>query len=241
MRMRGLEPPRPERHTDLNRARLPIPPHPRAPDSVAAVGPRPSRIARSGDGALKLADVAREVALRVGQAAVALVRALRRAARASRPAAPAPHPAAPPSTKLVGLPLELDRTLLELELALLGPLGAQQELALERRRGLPPRGDVLRAPRRSPWLLRVSTASARTPLRASSATPRGCSSSAISANASCDARPWPARSRSARSACERTAPPRRQARPRDRRARDSSFASLAFGTRLACGDGSARS
>jgi hypothetical protein len=28
--MRGLEPPRPERHTDLNRARLPIPPHPRA-------------------------------------------------------------------------------------------------------------------------------------------------------------------------------------------------------------------
>ena len=30
MRMRGLEPPRPERHTDLNRARLPIPPHPRA-------------------------------------------------------------------------------------------------------------------------------------------------------------------------------------------------------------------
>ena len=33
MRMRGLEPPRPERHTDLNRARLPIPPHPRAADS----------------------------------------------------------------------------------------------------------------------------------------------------------------------------------------------------------------
>ena len=33
MRMRGLEPPRPERHTDLNRARLPIPPHPRAGDS----------------------------------------------------------------------------------------------------------------------------------------------------------------------------------------------------------------
>src|SRR5262245_26016174 len=33
MRMRGLEPPRPERHTDLNRARLPIPPHPRTRDS----------------------------------------------------------------------------------------------------------------------------------------------------------------------------------------------------------------
>jgi stress-induced morphogen len=28
VRMRGLEPPRPEGHTDLNRARLPIPPHP---------------------------------------------------------------------------------------------------------------------------------------------------------------------------------------------------------------------
>src|SRR5436190_7439534 len=36
VRMRGLEPPRPEGHTDLNRARLPIPPHPRAWDSVAA-------------------------------------------------------------------------------------------------------------------------------------------------------------------------------------------------------------
>jgi hypothetical protein len=30
MRMRGLEPPRGFPHTDLNRARLPIPPHPRA-------------------------------------------------------------------------------------------------------------------------------------------------------------------------------------------------------------------
>jgi len=29
MRMRGLEPPRAYAHTDLNRARLPIPPHPR--------------------------------------------------------------------------------------------------------------------------------------------------------------------------------------------------------------------
>src|SRR5438445_696847 len=29
MRMRGLEPPRGRPHTDLNRARLPIPPHPR--------------------------------------------------------------------------------------------------------------------------------------------------------------------------------------------------------------------
>ena len=31
MRMRGLEPPRGRPHTDLNRARLPIPPHPRGP------------------------------------------------------------------------------------------------------------------------------------------------------------------------------------------------------------------
>ena len=38
MRMRGLEPPRPERHTDLNRARLPIPPHPRAEDSSRHCG-----------------------------------------------------------------------------------------------------------------------------------------------------------------------------------------------------------
>src|SRR5882762_10247965 len=35
VRMRGLEPPRPYGHTDLNRARLPIPPHPRARGSVA--------------------------------------------------------------------------------------------------------------------------------------------------------------------------------------------------------------
>ena len=35
MRMRGLEPPRPEGHTDLNRARLPIPPHPRGTPILA--------------------------------------------------------------------------------------------------------------------------------------------------------------------------------------------------------------
>jgi hypothetical protein len=34
MRMRGLEPPRGLPHTDLNRARLPIPPHPRAGTQV---------------------------------------------------------------------------------------------------------------------------------------------------------------------------------------------------------------
>jgi hypothetical protein len=36
MRMRGLEPPRACAHTDLNRARLPIPPHPRGQPIVAA-------------------------------------------------------------------------------------------------------------------------------------------------------------------------------------------------------------
>jgi hypothetical protein len=43
MRMRGLEPPRTCIHTDLNRARLPIPPHPR--------GGRAAKISqyRSGD------------------------------------------------------------------------------------------------------------------------------------------------------------------------------------------------
>ena len=35
MRMRGLEPPRPYGHTDLNRARLPVPPHPRGSKSIA--------------------------------------------------------------------------------------------------------------------------------------------------------------------------------------------------------------
>jgi site-specific DNA recombinase len=51
VRMRGLEPPRSHLHTDLNRARLPIPPHPlaRGPDSIApgAKRPRRGRIIRS--------------------------------------------------------------------------------------------------------------------------------------------------------------------------------------------------
>jgi hypothetical protein len=37
VRMRGLEPPRPYGHTDLNRARLPIPPHPRG-RTILALG-----------------------------------------------------------------------------------------------------------------------------------------------------------------------------------------------------------
>src|SRR5215208_1629204 len=52
MRMRGLEPPRPYGHTDLNRARLPIPPHPRARVIVASgiAAPRdPRRCRYPGD------------------------------------------------------------------------------------------------------------------------------------------------------------------------------------------------
>jgi hypothetical protein len=47
MRMRGLEPPRSLLHTDLNRARLPIPPHPRAAEQ-AKISHRP------GDGSIGL-------------------------------------------------------------------------------------------------------------------------------------------------------------------------------------------
>src|SRR4051794_22082593 len=39
MRMRGLEPPRAFAHTDLNRARLPIPPHPRGRAIVTKPNP----------------------------------------------------------------------------------------------------------------------------------------------------------------------------------------------------------
>jgi hypothetical protein len=45
MRMRGLEPPRGLPHTDLNRARLPIPPHPRGrPNSSRAAAAQLTRI-----------------------------------------------------------------------------------------------------------------------------------------------------------------------------------------------------
>ena len=48
VRMRGLEPPRPKGHTDLNRARLPIPPHPRARSVASGVCGSPRlRSARS--------------------------------------------------------------------------------------------------------------------------------------------------------------------------------------------------
>jgi hypothetical protein len=45
VRMRGLEPPPGFPDTDLNRARLPIPPHPRAggePEDIARAADRPS-------------------------------------------------------------------------------------------------------------------------------------------------------------------------------------------------------
>src|SRR5919198_4566628 len=44
MRMRGLEPPRACAHTDLNRARLPIPPHPRGEGIVPAAGASPGDV-----------------------------------------------------------------------------------------------------------------------------------------------------------------------------------------------------
>jgi hypothetical protein len=54
MRMRGLEPPRGYPHTDLNRARLPIPPHPRAAGIVAGpVFHHPLWIFESSCGALE--------------------------------------------------------------------------------------------------------------------------------------------------------------------------------------------
>ena len=60
MRMRGLEPPRPYGHTDLNRARLPIPPHPLAAVSVA----RPRFCVLGGcEALLNGFDVAGEVGL----------------------------------------------------------------------------------------------------------------------------------------------------------------------------------
>jgi hypothetical protein len=54
VRMRGLEPPRSHLHTDLNRARLPIPPHPPArPDSIASSARRLIRSRQHAlDGAL---------------------------------------------------------------------------------------------------------------------------------------------------------------------------------------------
>src|ERR1700730_2030490 len=50
MRMRGLEPPRSHLHTDLNRARLPIPPHPRVSELPNIAHRRGARIQRSGGG-----------------------------------------------------------------------------------------------------------------------------------------------------------------------------------------------
>ena len=60
MRMRGLEPPRGFPHTDLNRARLPIPPHPRGGGIVASLG--------GSEPLLDGGDVPRDVALALVEA-----------------------------------------------------------------------------------------------------------------------------------------------------------------------------
>src|SRR3954464_11304642 len=51
MRLRGVEPPRALAHTDLNRARLPVPPQPRGAGNLAVATPptaaaRPARFAK---------------------------------------------------------------------------------------------------------------------------------------------------------------------------------------------------
>ena len=67
--MRGLEPPRPYGHTDLNRARLPIPPHPRGGGIVASGSGR-------GEPLLDGGDVPRDVALALVEAPLALLEIL---------------------------------------------------------------------------------------------------------------------------------------------------------------------
>src|SRR5438445_9584777 len=66
--MRGLEPPRPYGHTDLNRARLPIPPHPRGGGIVAAL--------RRGEPLLDGGDIARDVPLALLEALLAVLEIL---------------------------------------------------------------------------------------------------------------------------------------------------------------------
>ena len=61
MRMRGLEPPRPYGHTDLNRARLPIPPHPRARDDYSAALSRGSPRGDLADGSQRRSTSSRVV------------------------------------------------------------------------------------------------------------------------------------------------------------------------------------
>src|SRR6201987_4099031 len=72
VRMRGLEPPRPYGHTDLNRARLPIPPHPRASGQCSEPQIGYWRGALR-DFALKCSDVGGEVALALGEPPLALL------------------------------------------------------------------------------------------------------------------------------------------------------------------------
>jgi hypothetical protein len=67
--MRGLEPPRPYGHTDLNRARLPIPPHPRA----VAVYRRARLLLRGAELLLDALDVLREIGLALGELRLTLL------------------------------------------------------------------------------------------------------------------------------------------------------------------------
>jgi hypothetical protein len=63
MRMRGLEPPRSYLHTDLNRARLPIPPHPQtAGDDIARAGLGEARRRPIADKVARPADPAHRAA-----------------------------------------------------------------------------------------------------------------------------------------------------------------------------------
>ena len=59
MRMKGLEPPRPYGHTDLNRARLPIPPHPRGCPAYRRPGRECPRATGCGSEAGDCRDVPR--------------------------------------------------------------------------------------------------------------------------------------------------------------------------------------
>src|SRR3954467_14048320 len=76
MRMRGLEPPRPFGHTDLNRARLPIPPHPHAA----------ARLYRTAEGPGVGSGAAREPRHEVAEPVDLVRRRVVQEARAHRPA-----------------------------------------------------------------------------------------------------------------------------------------------------------
>src|SRR5262245_14081022 len=74
MRMRGLEPPRGCPHTDLNRARLPIPPHPRGRQCSRGCRARPGENARTMRDLRRLATLIAVLALLALPGASALAR-----------------------------------------------------------------------------------------------------------------------------------------------------------------------